>query len=247
MEVDERWTRLLTKQIQVAEVNLVATLGEAPVTLGQILNMQVGDIISLEIPEAIVAEVDGLPVLECKYGVLNGQYALKVNKILTLAAARSSCRSAAMAEEGQVSDDDRAAAMSEQGGAAAASTEDDWAAAMAEQASAPTQPQPQPAAPSFEQFTPGGLAGKPNNLEMILDIPVNLTVELGRTKIAIRSLLQLAQGSVVELDGLAGEPMNVLVNGCLIAQGEVVVVNDKFGIRLTDIISPSERIRKLNR
>ena len=90
-------------------------------------------------------------------------------------------------------------------------------------------------------------AGMVNNLDMILDIPVNLTVELGRTKIAIRSLLQLAQGSVVELDGLAGEPMNVLVNGCLIAQGEVVVVNDKFGIRLTDIISPAERIRKLNR
>ena len=82
---------------------------------------------------------------------------------------------------------------------------------------------------------------------MILDIPVNLTVELGRTKLAIRSLLQLAQGSVVELDGLAGEPMDVLVNGCLIAQGEVVVVNDKFGIRLTDIISPSERIRRLHK
>ncbi|MFH1496151.1 MAG: flagellar motor switch protein FliM [Pseudomonadota bacterium] len=84
MDVDERWTRLLTKQIQVAEVNLVANLGEAPVNLGQILNMQVGDVISLDIPEAIVAEVDGVPVLECKYGVLNGQYALKVNKILTM-------------------------------------------------------------------------------------------------------------------------------------------------------------------
>ncbi|MCX7142649.1 MAG: flagellar motor switch protein FliN [Proteobacteria bacterium] len=82
---------------------------------------------------------------------------------------------------------------------------------------------------------------------MILDIPVSLEVQLGRTKIAIKNLLQLAQGSVVELDGMAGEPMNVLVNGCLIAQGEVVVVNDKFGIRLTDIITPSERIRKLNR
>jgi flagellar motor switch protein FliN/FliY len=70
---------------------------------------------------------------------------------------------------------------------------------------------------------------------------------LGRTKLAIRSLLHLAQGSVVELDGLAGEPMDVLVNGCLIAQGEVVVVNDKFGIRLTDIISPSERIRRLHK
>jgi flagellar motor switch protein FliM len=84
MDVDERWTRLLTKQIQVAEVNLVANLGEAPVNLGQILNMQVGDVISLDIPEAIVAEVDGVPVLECRYGVLNGQYALKVNKILTM-------------------------------------------------------------------------------------------------------------------------------------------------------------------
>jgi flagellar motor switch protein FliN/FliY len=86
-----------------------------------------------------------------------------------------------------------------------------------------------------------------NDIDMIMDIPVQLTVQLGRTKIAIKNLLQLAQGSVVELDGLAGEPMDVLVNGYLIAQGEVVVVNDKFGIRLTDIITPSERIRKLNR
>lgn len=90
LEVDERWTKLLTKQIQVAEVNLVANLGEAPVTLGQILNMQVGDVISLDIPEAIVAEVDGVPVLECKYGVLNGQYALKVNKILNISESESS-------------------------------------------------------------------------------------------------------------------------------------------------------------
>ena len=86
-----------------------------------------------------------------------------------------------------------------------------------------------------------------NELEMILDIPVQVSVELGRTKINIRNLLQLAHGSVVELDALAGEPMNVLVNGTLIAQGEVVVVNDKFGIRLTDIITPSERMRKLGR
>ena len=84
LEVDERWTKLLTKQIQVAEVNLVATLGQTPVTLGQVLNMKVGDVISLDIPEAIVAEVDGVAVLECKYGVLNGQYALKVSRILGL-------------------------------------------------------------------------------------------------------------------------------------------------------------------
>lgn len=156
--------------------------------------------------------------------------------------------------------DDWAAAMAEQassdaaGGASAA--EDDWGAALAEQASAAPQDaasvfavkSPSPEKAQFEQFSPsGGSSGAANNIDMILDIPVNLTVELGRTKLAIRSLLQLAQGSVVELDGLAGEPMDVLVNGCLIAQGEVVVVNDKFGIRLTDIISPSERIRRLHK
>ena len=93
----------------------------------------------------------------------------------------------------------------------------------------------------------GGSAAPTGDIDLIMDIPVQLTVELGRTKIPIRHILQLAQGSVVELDGLAGEPMDVLVNGCLIAQGEVVVVNDKFGIRLTDIVTPSERVRRLNR
>ena len=110
---------------------------------------------------------------------------------------------------------------------------------------------------SAQQMTPAAfanfgapastVAGAGNDINMILDIPVQLTVELGRTKVPIKNLLQLAQGSVVELDALAGEPMDVLVNGYLIAQGEVVVVNEKFGIRLTDIITPSERIRKLNR
>jgi flagellar motor switch protein FliN/FliY len=103
-------------------------------------------------------------------------------------------------------------------------------------------------APIFNQLAAGVVPGAPtSDLDLILDIPVQLTVELGRTKIPIRHILQLAQGSVVELDGLAGEPMDVLVNGCLIAQGEVVVVNDKFGIRLTDIVTPAERVRKLNR
>ena len=140
--------------------------------------------------------------------------------------------------------DDWAAAMAEESenSAAESSAADDWGAAMAEQAEAPKVT---PA--SFEQLTNSAQNTLANDLEMILDIPVQLTVQLGRTKIAIRSLLQLAQGSVVELDGLAGEPMDVLVNGCLIAQGEVVVVNEKFGIRLTDIITPSERLKKLNR
>lgn len=137
-------------------------------------------------------------------------------------------------------EDDWASAMAEQQGANPAT--DDWGAAMAEQAAAPKVT---PAA--FENLTSSGTHTLANDLDMILDIPVQLTVQLGRTKIAIRSLLQLAQGSVVELDGLAGEPMDVLVNGCLIAQGEVVVVNEKFGIRLTDIITPSERLKKLNK
>jgi flagellar motor switch protein FliN len=126
---------------------------------------------------------------------------------------------------------------------------DDWAAAMTEQATtADAKPAAGDAAPIFEQFTANGASTvQRTDLDMILDIPVQLEVQLGRTKIAIKNLLQLAQGSVVELDGMAGEPMEVLVNGCLIAQGEVVVVNDKFGIRLTDVITPSERIRKLNR
>jgi flagellar motor switch protein FliN/FliY len=122
---------------------------------------------------------------------------------------------------------------------------DDWASALAEQNG--NDANAMSSAGVFQPLSKAASTPTHNDIDMILDIPVQMTVELGRTKIAIRNLLQLAQGSVVELDGLAGEPMDVLVNGCLIAQGEVVVVNDKFGIRLTDIITPSERIRKLNR
>jgi flagellar motor switch protein FliN len=126
--------------------------------------------------------------------------------------------------------------------------DDDWGAAMAEQASAGgvVEPAAQPAN-IFPRLSPGSTPEGAQDLDLILDIPVNLTVELGRTKIPIKHILQLAQGSVIELDALAGEPMDVLVNGCLIAQGEVVVVNEKFGIRLTDIVTPSERMRRLHR
>ena len=127
--------------------------------------------------------------------------------------------------------------------------EDDWAASMAERAIAEsaTEAPAQPADifPSFAETD--GKSTMMNELDMILDIPVQVAVELGRTKITIKSLLQLAHGSVVELDAMAGEPMSVFVNGTLIAQGEVVVVNDKFGIRLTDIVTPSERMRKAGR
>ncbi len=164
-----------------------------------------------------------------------------------------------MSEDAQkqddISADDWAAALAEQetSSPSEAGGEDDWAAALAEQEVADKAMTAESSAPApqkaqiFPNLTPGITQPAANNLDLILDIPVQLNVELGRTKIAIRNLLQLAQGSVVELDGLAGQPMDVLVNGCLIAQGEVVVVNDKFGIRLTDIISPAERLRRLNR
>jgi flagellar motor switch protein FliN/FliY len=150
-----------------------------------------------------------------------------------------------------VAEDDWGAAMAEQTSAEATEAADDWGAAMAEQTTAESsvlQGTNVEQAQVFTEFTAKNkLQDTQNDIDFILDIPVQLTVELGRTKIAIKNLLQLAQGSVVELDGMAGEPMDVLVNGCLIAQGEVVVVNDKFGIRLTDIITPAERIRKINR
>jgi flagellar motor switch protein FliN/FliY len=101
--------------------------------------------------------------------------------------------------------------------------------------------------PLFKQFTGSTQVAARNDIDMIMDIPVRLSVEIGRTRIAIKNLLQLAQGSVLELDSTAGEPLDVFVNGCLIAQGEAVIVNDKLGIRLTDIVTPSERLRKLNR
>ncbi|MDO9116257.1 MAG: flagellar motor switch protein FliN [Polaromonas sp.] len=144
---------------------------------------------------------------------------------------------------------------------------DDWGSALAEQAlaSAPEpapEPAPAPVAPPPAPAVPSTPAGERvfqplqshagsdiarGDIDRVLDVPVQLTAELGRTRITIKSLLQLSQGSVVELDGLAGQPMDVFINGYLIAQGEVVVVNDKFGIRLTDIITPSERMQKLNR
>ena len=169
--------------------------------------------------------------------------------------------------------DDWAAAFAEQAGAAssdqpaAPAAADDWSAALAEQSrSAPaTQadglrasaeapaaqtsvaaPAAQPAQSVFKPLT--GNDGSPSgtDIDLIMDVPVQLTVELGRTRLTIKNLLQLGQGSIIELEALAGEPMDIFVNGYLIAQGEVVVVEDKYGIRLTDIITPSERLNRLN-
>ncbi len=118
---------------------------------------------------------------------------------------------------------------------------DDWAAAMNEQAESEASPA------DFQNLQADAMpaSAMEENIEMILDIPVTVSVEIGRSKINIRNLLKLNQGSVVELDRLAGEPMDVIVNGTLIAHGEVVVVNEKFGVRLTDVISATERVKKL--
>ncbi len=132
---------------------------------------------------------------------------------------------------------------------------DDWAAALQEQEVADAAeaaviaqeetPDVMPAQMSDLEAEQGPGFQTDDKLDVILEIPVTMSMEIGRTHISIRNLLQLNQGSVVELDRLAGEPMDVLINGTLIAHGEVVVVNEKFGIRLTDIISPSERVKKL--
>lgn len=130
---------------------------------------------------------------------------------------------------------------------------DDWAAAMAEQGASEQEAVADKVSgkAGYEKAEFDNLSSQPvhgsgeANLDVILDIPVTLSMEIGRTEITINNLLQLGQGSVVELDRLAGEPMDVMVNGTLIAHGEVVVVDDKFGIRLTDVISPTERIKKL--
>ena len=155
---------------------------------------------------------------------------------------------------------DWAAAMAEQA-EGLADAADDWASALAEQTAAEASsradesPADSSAAPGVESnVAPATGVFKPlmdtpadgnSDIEMIMDIPVQLTVELGRTRLTIRNILQLGQGSVVELDGLAGEPMDIFVNGYLIAQGEVVVVDEKYGIRVTDIITPADRINRL--
>ena len=126
----------------------------------------------------------------------------------------------------------------------------DWAEALLEQKSADAVADSASggvlAGDASRSFSSSGDAAI-TDINRVLDIPVQLSVELGRTKVPIKHILQLGQGSVVELDALAGEPMDVLVNGYLIAQGEVVVVNDKFGIRLTDVVTPSERLRRVSK
>lgn len=142
-------------------------------------------------------------------------------------------------QDDQKTADEWADALEEQDAATSSTEEDPWAAALEEQADAEANPAP------IARLNDDSSPNTDINMDMVMDIPVTISMEIGRTKINIRNLLQLSQGSVVELDRLAGEPMDVLVNDTLIAHGEVVVVNDKFGIRLTDVISAAERIQHL--
>lgn len=125
--------------------------------------------------------------------------------------------------------------------------DDEWAGALAEQNGSDRLPDSSYKKAELQDLSTesDSLNASEANMDVILGIPVTLSVEIGSTEIPIQNLLQLSQGSVVELDRLAGEPMDVLINGTLIAQGEVVVVNEKFGVRLTDVISPADRVKKL--
>ncbi len=141
--------------------------------------------------------------------------------------------------------------MSEEVTAEAEEVGDDWAAAMDEQAAATNDEastdEVVPAQVPMDDLMPESVSGAGGSVDLdsVLDIPVTVSVEIGQTSLSIRNLLQLNQGSVVELDRLAGEALDVLVNGTLVAHGEVVVVNEKFGIRLTDVVSAHERVKKL--
>ena len=163
-------------------------------------------------------------------------------------------------DEQELSEDEKLAAewesaMEESGDDDEDGREDEWAAAMAEAGEGDDETgddtkdnvraAPMEEFPEGSNFSQG--SGPAPDLDVILDIPVTISMEVGNTQIPIRNLLQLNQGSVIELDRLAGEPLDVLVNGTLIAHGEVVMVNEKFGIRLTDVISPGERIKRLQK
>ncbi|WP_414501645.1 flagellar motor switch protein FliN [Zymobacter sp. IVIA_5232.4 C2] len=161
------------------------------------------------------------------------------------------------AQEQSELDDIWGAAMAEQGATGDASAEEETTEAAAEPAEPSEEAAPAPAATPADAdvFRPlseskgsePSLNAAPRELEMVMEIPVTLSVELGRTRLSIRELLDLAKGSIVELEGLAGEPMDIMINGYLIAQGEVVVIEDSYGIRVSDIITPAERLQRLNK
>lgn len=153
---------------------------------------------------------------------------------------------AAMAEQGATGDDEETTETTEAGAAETADAPE--AASQPEEAVSATPADAEVFRPlSDTKGSESALNTAPRELEMVMEIPVTLSVELGRTRLSIRELLDLAKGSIVELEGLAGEPMDIMINGYLIAQGEVVVIEDSYGIRVSDIITPAERLQRLNK
>ncbi len=243
-EPDRRWVNLLKHADPVRRGRAGGRAGHgAGATVEQLLSFKPGDFVELDLNPMIQAKVDGVPVFDCHYGTSNGHYAIKIDQLLTSARPRAGLGATAMPPDNAEHCPKRTRWPP--------NGPPPWPRAKpadgaSEVASAAEQRRAGRRSPTSARPRRSG-TGAGNDINMILDIPVQLTVELGRTRIPIKHILQLAQGSVVELDALAGEPMDVLVNGYLIAQGEVVVVNDKFGIRLTDIVTPSERMRRLSK
>ena len=194
-------------------------LGRGRITMQQLIELQPGDILPCDFTGRATVLAEDVPIFRGTFGVSHGQQAVQIEERVSRSQTEDPRQPA-----GPQSPDRCHRIRHEQ-----------------------SQRSRKRAPPSSATCRTSGAARRARdvNLEVILDVPVTLSMEVGRTRIPIRNLLQLNQGSVVELDRAAGEPLDVFVNGTLVAHGEVVVVNEKFGIRLTDVISPAERIRKL--
>ena len=267
-EVDQRWAQQLSRQVRSADIDVVAEFARIPSSIRELMRLKVGDVLPVDVPQTIIASVDGVPLMECGYGVFNGQYALRAQHVYSRFRFKRGPDHDHEPGTGSSPADDWADALAEQSranpptqadGLKPQEPQDDWAAAMAEQtAAAPPPPPPR------RRRQPRSVPARPQPAAQSVFAAVRHhhgrghrhRPDHGRARPAHRRTgthptdhqepAAAGPGSVVELDGLAGEPMDIFVNGYLIAQGEVVVVEDKYGIRLTDIITPSERINRLN-
>ena len=220
-EVDQRWAQQLSRQVRSADIDVVAEFARIPSSIRELMRLKVGDVLPVDVPQTIIASVDGVPLMECGYGVFNGQYALRVHNMFTHDSDSNEAPTMTDKNEpgtGSSPADDWADALAEQSranpptqadGLKPQEPQDDWAAAMAEQTAAapaaaaapapapppaPAQPAAQPAAQSVFKPLSGTTTGAGTDIDLIMDVPVQLTVELGRTRLTIKNLLQLGQG-----------------------------------------------------
>ena len=272
LEIDHAWIARFKERLMETPIEVVVRLGSTEITGRQLLDLEVGDILLLnsDTEDELLAEVEGIPKFTGSPGNLKGSRGLQgsagdKDQLLNVEAH--------MAAEDTKNDMDQdklaeewAAALSEQeedqespesaDGEGEAALADEWASALASQEEESLKKEKeqdyfrsQTKSAEFKDLTQEAKSpraeGSKRDLDFILDIPLDVSAELGRAKLLINELLQLGQGSVVELNKLAGEPLEIYVNGKLVARGEAVVINEKFGIRLTDIISPIERVKQL--